>query len=200
VADHNHGNGGSVSNSIQLLEERFDCGVLCTQSYDPAEIVEILRLSVILSSTTSEQGWQMISESALLEHPPRFSDGWHSVLVESFDLENDWAIGKNSWGHENGTNERFTFRFEALHAFRVTKVFFTTDSIVGKTLGVYHPRMERFKGFLDGRAIDCAYMDEETAKYDSEFICEPCPGRPPPLNWIGYEMNQYIAIKLKRSV
>jgi hypothetical protein len=86
-----------------------------------------------------------------------------------------------------------------MDAFYVVKVFFTLDSIRGKTTGEFRPMLRRFKGELEGHAIDRAYMDEVTAKYDSEFICEPAgDSHPPHLNWVGYELNQWIAIKHKK--
>jgi hypothetical protein len=200
VADYNHGYGGDVAESIRRLEEQFDCGVRCEKSYENPNISDVFRISVVVSFATSSRGWEMVAKGALLSRAPgEEDDDWHAVLEENFDLENDWGIGKNSWGHKNGTCERFKFRFEAFHDFEVVKVFFTLASITGKTNNTYRSQMERFKGVLDGKPIDCAYMDEVTAYYDSEFLCEECPSRSPPLNWIGYEMEQYIKIKLKRS-
>jgi hypothetical protein len=199
IADYNHGNGGFPEKSIRKLEKRFKCGVHYETSCGKPEISDIFRLSVIVSFTTSENGWEAIARGELLHRPPGNPDGWHSTLVEAYDLDKDYSIGKNSWGHKAGTQERFKFRFEAFHDFDIVKVFFTMNTIIGKTLRPFVPRMVRFNGFLDGRPIACAYMDADTAKYDSEFICEVDHSRSPPLNWIGYEQDRYISIKLKRS-
>jgi hypothetical protein len=195
IADYNHGKGGHVFQSILLLEKQFDCGVLCVNSCEPPEIPEVFRISVVVSMWTSSEGWTMVNNGELLDRPSGPIDGGHAVLVESYDLEKRWFLGKNSWAGQSGSHDRFKFRFHALHNFFLTKICFTPESISGKTANTYHPQLVRFKGVLNDCEIDCAYMDEVTAKYDSEFFCEPCKSQPPPLNWIGYEMNQYLAIK-----
>jgi hypothetical protein len=58
--------------------------------------------------------------------------------------------------------------------------------------------MEKFVGTLDGRPIDCAYMDEQAFRYEQEFMGQPDPTRSPPLSFIGYDLDQYIQIRLKR--
>jgi hypothetical protein len=188
-----------VSRAIELLEQEFHCGVRCGWSTEPPNIAEIFIRSVVASITTSQAGWERIAAGELLTRAPGDPKGSHAVLMESYDLEHDWAIGKNSWGHTGTTQERFRFRLDACHSFRgFTTVFFTLDSIAGKTTKTYCPRMIRFRGHLDGHEIDCAYMDSLTAQYDSEFLCEPCPTRSAPMNWIGYDARTYVEIKLKR--
>jgi hypothetical protein len=162
-------------------------------------IRDIFTLSIIANFTTSEAGWTNIKHGQLMESAPGDANGWHATLAEAYDLNEDCTWAKNSWGHEAGTQERFKFRWEAFHNYNYIKVFWTLNSIRGKTRGIYQPRMERFVGRLEGRPIDCAYMDEQTSRYEQDFICEPDPTRPPPLNMIGYDLNQYIRLRLKRA-
>jgi hypothetical protein len=41
-------------------------------------------------------------------------------------------------------------------------------------------------------------MAENTAKYDSEYICQRIPEETGPLNYIGYNMEEWIKLKLHR--
>jgi hypothetical protein len=195
VADYNKGEGGFVSTAIERLEEHFHCGVQCETSRERPPISSILSLSVVVLFATSKDGWKKIQQGELLERPSGQQEGRHASLVEAYDLENDWSIAKNSWGHRDGTSERFKMRFAALHDFCVITVFFTLNSIRGKTTKPFHAQMETFQGTLDGHAILCAYMDEDTAKYTTNFICElHSPGK-----WIGFDLETWISIKLRRA-
>jgi hypothetical protein len=138
----------------------------------------------------------MLVGSQLMEYPPGDSDQWHAVLAEAYDLNEDCTWAQNSWGHENGTQDRFKFRWEAFHDYHYIKVFWTLDSIRGKTCGIYQPRLEKFVGRLDGLPIDCAYMDEQTLRYEQEFVFARDPDLPPPLNFLGYDLDQYLDIRM----
>jgi hypothetical protein len=89
------------------------------------------------------------------------------------------------WGHENGTKNRFKFQLASLYHFYFVKIFFTLFSITGKTTNRYTPRLIRFRSELDGQPIDCAIMDEVTAEYQSEFLCEYYPNPYSRMDWIG---------------
>jgi hypothetical protein len=198
VADYNHGNGGSPQKSICLLEEKYQCGVRCKTLQGPPKIRDILSVSVIIFFTTSEAGWKAISSGSLMEPAPGDPEGWHATLAEGYDFSEDCVWAKNSWGHAGTVKERFKFRFSAFpHCWHVL-VFSTTVSIIGKTLHPYKANMRRFDWVLDGKPIQCAYMDEQTARYETGFLCECIPSWPPPLNWVGYDLDQYIAIKSKK--
>jgi hypothetical protein len=136
---------------------------------------------------------------SLMERPPGIPDRRHAVLAEGYDFAEDCIWAKNSWGHEREAKERFKCRFSAIHEWRHVLVFSTSVSIIGKTLHPYKPNMRRFDGLLGGEPIQCAYMDEQTARYETGFICERVDSRPPPLNWIGFDLDQYIAIKSKKG-
>jgi hypothetical protein len=71
----------------------------------------------------------------------------------------------------NFTNQ-VLFQFDAFHEFVITKVFFTTESIQGKTDGKYEEVIERFEQKLDGQTIRCAKVNLMTALYNSDWICD----------------------------
>jgi hypothetical protein len=153
IADYNHGDGGIPEKSIQLLEDHFKCGVRCESSKEKPFISDILKLSVIVSFTTSETSWENLAEGNLMEKPSGPPDDWHATLVEGYDLAKDCSIGKNSWGDKTA-KPRFNFRFDAFHDFSILKVFYTLNSISGRTTQIYQPHMEKFIGELDGETID----------------------------------------------
>jgi hypothetical protein len=144
--------------AIRKLEEHFHCGVLCEESGERPSIRDVLRLSVIVSFTTSEKSWKDVARGELLLRPPGPAtvgpDGReesHACLVEGYNLDDDVAIAKNSWGHETGDSGRFSFRWDAFHHFSVFKVFFTLSSIAGKTVKTYPGCVVSFLGQSDGR-------------------------------------------------
>jgi hypothetical protein len=207
VADYTHGHGGDPKEAIRRLEAAFDCGVLCSASSANSteeRFTDIFQISVIVHFRTSQAGYENVAAGQLLTHPGGEVAGpGHAVLVESCDLETELCTAVNSWGHEDGTQERFDFRFEAFHSYNITNVYFTLDSIAGKTDGLFVPQKIRFRGKLHGEDIDCAYMDEYTADYDSEFYSrEPVPLQGTRLELLefplrlGYETRQYVRIKL----
>jgi hypothetical protein len=198
IADYSHGNGGRPEESIRLLEERFQCGICSEVCTGKPSIRDLITLSIIADFTTSPAGWKNIGQGHLMDRAPGVAKGWHAVLAEAYELIEDYGEGKNSWGHANGTKERFKFRWEAFHDYKYIKVFWTLNSIRGKTQGIYQPRLERFIGELDGRPIDCAYMDEQASEFEQNFVCRLDPTRSPPLNFFGYDLDQYIQIKLNR--
>jgi hypothetical protein len=55
--------------------------------------------------------------------------------------------------------------------------------------------MEKFTGELDGKPVNCVWLDEEAATYSPFHICERVSWRPGPLNYIGYDVHEWIAIK-----
>jgi hypothetical protein len=199
VAAYNGGNGGSPAEAIRLLEARFQCGVCCALIPPGAIplIDDVWRISVVLTFTTSHLGWQNVARGALLDRPTGAQERRaHAVLIEGYDTEEKVYLAKNSWGYQSGDAGRFRFRFEALHYAKAYKVYFTRDSIRGKTSRTYRPQMRRFQLELDGRLIQYAYMDEFTARHETNFICWPFPTGPDGLNWIGCDGTQYLGIIL----
>ena len=206
IADYNHGKSGQPDHAIHLLEEHFHLGILCKKTMKRPTIREILTLSIIISFTTSKQGYRAIANGSLTEFPGGPTDGWHATLLEGYDLDQDLCICKNSWGkfdeaHQNGAHERFDLDIGALHDFEIVKVYWTLNSIQGKTIQPYKENMEKFKGELKGKTIDCAWMDEVTACYNTDYVAEfhPGPEEMGPLNYLGYDIDQWISITLNRT-
>jgi hypothetical protein len=117
--------------------------------------------------------------------------------MEGYDLDFGCTMAKNSWGDNGVTEPRFALNLDALHDWYVTRVFFTVDSIRGKTTKkLPPPRMERFVARLEGRPIHCAWMDELTATYTSDYVCQPHCSRSGEIRILGYEVDEWInAIK-----
>jgi hypothetical protein len=83
----------------------------------PPTIAEVMSLSIVLSFTTSRAGWQQLGAGSLLTRPSGEADGRHAILIESYDLANDYVRVKNSWGRDPGAinNGRCYLRLSALH-------------------------------------------------------------------------------------
>jgi hypothetical protein len=206
VADYNHGRGGSVAESLRLLEARYRKGIQWDARQEVPSVRDICCLSCVLSFTTSSEGWnQRIgtgSEGRLLSRPAgeatRNAQGgeeWHAVLVEGYEFRERAAIAKNSWGDATKQG-RFLFRFSALHSFRVTRVYFTTASIEGKTSAQFIPRQSGpvtrvYKGY---EVKGCRWFDKETAQYVTDYACEKLGGGQLP--YLGYPMQSWISVML----
>lgn len=211
IADYNRGCPGEISTALNLLENRFKIGVRYEQTpkYQIPNIDAITRYSLILSFTTSREGWERIANGELLTRPEGPSNGvWHTVLLEAYDFKEDHVICKNSWGPP--AKGRFGLRFSALHDFNVVEVYYTLESIppaiknelVANTSNV----SEAYKGYLDGKEILFYEMDERTAVYDPFRIAERKEqiqgfvGNFHHFNytWVGFKMKDWIMIKLNR--
>ena len=194
--------GGDPEKSIRLLEEHFNYGILCESTYYNPTIREAMTISIILSFTTSKQGWIDVANGSLLEK----ADGiqtvdWHASLIEGYDFDHDCCVCKNSWG-ENTASGRFNIDPLATHDHYFTKVYFTTESIRGKapefipTLYKVPSSLTNYKAF---------FMDKETATYSSEYVCEICKydfdmeDIPYGCEYIGYDIDQWIETHLKRT-
>lgn len=76
-------------------------------------------------------------------------------------------------------------------------VYFTLDSIKGITeIKKFEPQINNYIGYLNGYRVNCCWMDENTATYSSEYVCEIDDEKEGPFNFIGYDINQYIACQL----
>jgi hypothetical protein len=148
----------------------------------------------VISFTTTDHGWNDIANGSLVQRPSGiWSDEWHAALVESYDLSNDWSICKNSWG-DRTARPRFNLVMAALHDFYITQVYFTTDSIAGKTECEFIPRFFGSEAaYLKGHPIKKHTMDKLTAIYTDEYICEPKEDGNDVV-WIGYPVCEYIRI------
>ncbi|KAK8840489.1 hypothetical protein M9Y10_030695 [Tritrichomonas musculus] len=56
--------------------------------------------------------------------------------------------------------------------------------------------MNKFVGELDKKQIDCAWMDEKTAIYSSDYVCELHDEKKGQYNYLGYNIKKWISIKL----
>lgn len=197
IADYNKGNCGDPLVSLQLLEKKFNFGILADK-VSSVSIKEILTISVIVSFTTSRSGWINVANGELLWFPGGGSAGWHATLVEGYDLDKDCMVCKNSWGDKRA-HARFDLTESAMHDYYFVRVYFTTESIRGKTTKDFPLRIVKFKGNLDGKEIDCASMDETNAIYTSSYVCEKVDDKKEPMNYIGYDTEQWIKINLNRE-
>ena len=146
---------------------------------------------------TTEEGYQAIARGSLTKKPTgEISKEGHCVLIEGYDFERDLCICKNSWGNDT-SKMRFEVNIGALHCYSFIKVYWTLDSIKQNLIQTF--RMEKFKGTYKGHPIDCAWMDKSTAIYTSEYICDPHDEKEGPYRYLGYDIDQYIALRIHRT-
>jgi hypothetical protein len=195
VADYSRGKGGIVSKSLENLEKAFGFGVrwVVMPHQKAPETRDIMMQSVVVSFTTSNEGWRSIARGELLQLPPgRSTDEWHATLMEGCDVFHRWTVAKNTWGDRTAT-PRFALNLGALHDWYVTRVFFTLESIRGKTTKILPPpRMERFVARLNGQPVHCAWMDELTATYTSDYVCQPDSSRTGERGFIAFDVDEWI--------
>ena len=180
--------------AVQRLEKHFKYGICCFRS-DKATIFDAMKISLIVSFSTSESGWEKVGNGELIEKAEGSKDGSHAAVVEGYDFEKRCLICKNSWGG-NTAEPRFNLKTSATHGFHFTHVYFTLDSIKGKTTKSFTPRIDKFMGDLNGYRIHCCWMDEITAIYSSDYICELHEEKNDQCNYHGYDINEYITCKL----
>ena len=155
-------------------------------------------ISAIACFSTSSDGWTHVSRGELLKYPGGLEKGFHASLVEGYDIEKDCYICKNSWGNVTA-RPRFLFTKSAAHSCSFVKVYFTLDSIKGKTEKIFNPKIRKCKGILDGKEIDCAWLGPTTAKHTSDYICEYHPEVHGIYKFFGYDIYQYIDIKRPKN-
>jgi hypothetical protein len=174
LKDHFAGTSPAISEAITCLEDHYHCGVCWGDATEVPELAEFWRMSTIVSFATSDPaGWAAFGGGDLRERPPgEVSPGRHVFLVARFDFSRGCHVANNSWGRQFGQCGEVLFQFEALHEFVITKVFFTTDSIQGKTHAGYEEVINRFPGTLYGMPIDCAHVNLMAAMYNSDWICD----------------------------
>ena len=148
------------------------------------------------------EGWSNISNGSLLSFPDGEPHDWHATLLEGYDFKNKAYICKNSWG---GTNcePRFLCRLSALHGYDFVKVFWTVDSIKGKTTGNYVENLYKCTQTIDDITINAAWMDKATAIYNSDFVCEYNENGTkinPSFTYLGYDIDEWINIITKKEI
>lgn len=180
-----------------MLEEYFNLGV----RFDVLSALSIrdsMMQSAIVCFSTSENGWKQVKKGEFLEFPSGLANGSHSSLVEGYDLDKNCYICKNSWGGKTA-EPRFDFTESAPHNCWFIRVYFTPESIVGKTSKFFTLKIKKFGGSLNGIDIDCAWMDKITANYCDDYVCELKRKKHGQYKYIGYNVNQWISINLNRS-
>jgi hypothetical protein len=224
---HFSGEHAAVDEAIACLEEQCHCGVCWAKQMEEPDLPEFLQMSIIVSFTTSDPaGWDDIDGGDLLKRPDGDEDTtWDAFLVDGYDLIDGHFVANNSWGIQSGNRGQVRFRFEAFHKFVVTKVFFTADSIRGKTDGTYREVIVVLPdGRLDGKEIGCAKVNLMAALYSSDWICDRHSsssknfpllftgdargfgGLPPgalqdmEAKYVAYDLRQYVGVKLKKAV
>lgn len=202
VADYSAANeGGWPEVSIERLEKKFGFGVQFQDKHLKVfSIRDILICSVIVTFSTSQEGWANVRNGGLLEKAPGEATGLHSTLIEGYNFRKDCCICKNSWGDEDGYKPRFLFRFRAAHDFYTTLVYYTNPSVEGKVLRSRPCNISRrFTADVEGQSISAAYMDAVTANDTSEFLCEERADYTAYNNrYIGYKAEEYISILIKK--
>lgn len=196
-ANYNGNLGGDPVESIRKIENHFHCGICCEKT-NYITIRDIITISVIVVFSTSKSGWESVAQGELMHKMNGLTDDSHAALVEGYDFEKDCLICKNSWG-ENSAEPRFNFVPEAAHGCYFIRVYFTMDSIEGKTNRIFIPNISRFTGNLKGKEISCAWMDEKTAFYSSEFVSEYHPEHKGHLKYLRYDTNEWITNNLNRK-
>ena len=93
---------------------------------------DAITLSCIASFSTSENGWINVAKGNLLEYPGGIKDNRHAALIDGYDFDLKCFICKNSWGGVTA-EQRFNFNEKACHDVYFVRVFFTLNSIKGKT-------------------------------------------------------------------
>lgn len=197
IACYNGANGGYPYESIRRLENHFHYGILCSKS-KYLKIREAINLSVIVSFSTSEDGWRSVASGQLLNHPGGRANSYHAALIEGYDFIKDCLICKNSWGGVTA-QPRFDFTPSAAHDCSFTLVYFTLGSIKGLTNLQLNETMDCYCGRLNGSKINCAWMDEKTAIYNSDYICKFRGDKHDQLNHLGYDVNRWISLSLNRE-
>lgn len=113
VACYNGPHGGQPLTSIQRLEEHFHYGICCTKS-KKATILDAIKISLIISFSTSQTGWTKVANGDLTEKPDGKMNGCHAAVVEGYDFDKKCLICKNSWGG-NTAKTRFNLKISATH-------------------------------------------------------------------------------------
>lgn len=156
-------------------------------------IKEIMTLSIIISFATSEK----VANGSLLVKLPGEIDDWHASLLEGYDFQNKYYIVKNSWGGENA-KPRFDVDLKATHSYYFHKVYFTLDSILNKTTKQYEQKIEKCNQTLYNKSIKAAWMDKTTDIFNSDYVCECHPERKSNLNYLCFDIDEYIDLTLKK--
>ena len=139
----------------------------------------------------------MISNGSLLTRPKGAADGRHAALVEGYDFDKDCMICKNSQAKTGAA--RFDLNQFMLHDYLFYRIYLDEDNIDGKSNSKFQPKCEKFTGKWIDNNIDCAWMDEESAVFCKDYLCEHHPERKNKYQYLGYNIDQWIYINLNRG-
>ena len=157
-----------------------------------------MELSVIVRFATSKKGWKQLGTGNFLTFQEGAEDGSHAMIIDGYNSQLDCFLSKNSWGSLTA-DSCVNFSEYATHWHDFVKVYFTLDSIKGKTISTYNPQIsEEYIGKYKGHDITCVNMDETTATYEQNYICEYHPELSGNLKYIGYKISEWIKIVLNR--
>lgn len=208
-------NGGQPYHSLELLEKHYKNGI-CFQKTKCCQIRDILVTSVIMSFSTSKEGWKMISAGSILTKPSGKPEGRHAALLEGYNLQDDHIWAKNSWG-AGGINHtgRFAVNWFMLEDVEFVQVYFTIESIQ-KTLKFEPLLVRQSREYSVPPAgvsfnqtnepipqLKCVFLDEQTSIYCSEWWClkvNDSPHKEEGLDFIGFLVNDWINYYLRRPV
>lgn len=74
----------------------------------------------------------------------------------------------------------------------------TIDNILNKTTKQYEQKIEKCNQTLYNQSIKAAWMDKTTAIYNYDYVCEYYPERSNNLNYLGFDIDEYIDLTLKK--
>ena len=93
----------------------------------------------------------------------------------------------------------FNYKCSAAIKSKFIVVYFTLDNINRKNIiKEYKPKMCKFIGFLKFKQINCTWMDENTAKFETNYVIRYHPEKKGKLKYLGYEIDDWIEIMSTR--
>lgn len=127
----------------------------------------------------------------------------HACFIDTYDLEHDIFQVKNSYGDmKDGLVGRFFFDPTNLkdgdvwyHIF-----YYATPQDFPKVLDHKPLVSPWFRSCLDNKEIQAILLDEMTAQYSRGLYCVKDPSIVSPYHCIGYPIEDYIDVKLNRSM
>lgn len=95
IACYNGYRGGDPCVAIECLENHFHYGICC-ENTKTSTILNAMKISLIISFSTSKKGWYKVAEGNLIEKQEGEMDEWHAAVVEGYDFDKKCLICKNS--------------------------------------------------------------------------------------------------------
>lgn len=200
-AHYNKEKPGSCLTALEKLEKHFKYGIKFKET-TKISIREIITQSVVVSFTTTKEGWEMVMNGSFLRKPsddtkrvdPKLR---HSCLAEGYSFSSKSILVKNSWC--DFAQNRFFFNPSFAHDVKYIVVYFTKKSIQGRFSSDYKPDIRPCVGQWHGKAINCAWMNEEAALYEDDYVCIKRSGGPPNLDYFGYNVDEWINLALEKN-